>query len=141
MTPLTVADVMTRYVEFLGVDATAQEAAVMMGELDVGALPVGSATDLVGVVTDRDILYRVTASGMPPSTPVADILSRPAVVCREHDSVRTAMDLMASHHIRRLGVIDAQGAVSGWITLADLSRKLLVESDALQDTLRLLSEG
>ena len=140
MTPLTVADIMTRYVEFLGVDATAQDAAVMMGELDVGALPVGSADGLAGVVTDRDILYRVTASGLSASTPVADILSRPAVVCREHDSVRTAMDLMASHHIRRLGVIDAQGAVSGWVTLADLSRKLLVESDALQETLRGLSE-
>ena len=141
MTALTVADVMTRYVEFLAVDATAQDAAVMMGELDVGALPIGSVDELVGVVTDRDILYRVTASGLPPTTPVADILSRPAVVCREHDAVRTAMDLMASHHIRRLAVIDAQGAVSGWITLADLSRKLLVESDALQGTLRGFSEG
>ncbi len=136
MNELSVADVMTRYVEFLDADSTVKEAAVMMGELDVGALPVGGPDGLVGVVTDRDILYRVTASGLPAETRVMDVLSRPAVTCREHDTVRTAMDLMAAHHIRRLGVLDAQGGVSGWVTLADLSRKLLVESDALQETLR-----
>ena len=141
MTTLTVAEIMTRYVEFLGIEATAKDAAVMMGELDVGGLPVGTAAALAGIITDRDILYRVTAAGLPAMTPVADILSRPPIVCREHDPVQTALDLMASHHVRRLAVTDAQGTVSGWVTLADLSRKLLVESDRLQEALRDYSEA
>ena len=47
-------------------DASAQDAAELMGEIDVGALPVGSAERLLGVVTDRDILYRVVAKGLDP---------------------------------------------------------------------------
>lgn len=141
MSVLTVAEVMTRYVEFLDADATVRDAAVMMGELDVGSLPVGTEAELIGVVTDRDILYRVTAAGLPADTPVADVLSRPVVSCREHDTIRIAMELMASHHVRRLPVQDAQGMVSGWITLADLSRKLLVESGGLQENLAALTEA
>ena len=48
---------------------------------------------------------------------------------------------MAAHHIRRLPVRDAKGVVSGWITLADLSRKLLLESEALQAALQGLESG
>jgi CBS domain-containing protein len=50
------------------------------------------------------------------------------------------MDMMAANHIRRMPVRDANGRVSGWITLADLARKLLVDSDTLQDTLRAMTE-
>ena len=57
-----IVDVMTRYVEFLEPDATAQDAAVMMGELEIGSVPVGSAEQVEGIVTDRDILYRVVAA-------------------------------------------------------------------------------
>ena len=133
---LKVVEIMTRYVEFLPPDATVRDAAVLMGELDVGAVPVGTAEELAGVVTDRDILYRVVVAGLDPGVvTVSEILSRPVVGCSEDDTVRTAMDLMAAHHIRRLAVRDTRGVVSGWVTLADLSRKLLVDSDRLQRAL------
>ena len=133
---LKVLDVMTRHVEFLEPDATVRDAAVMMGDLDVGALPVGSAERLEGVVTDRDILYRVIAAGLDGTTPVSDILSRPPVTCAEDDTLEAAMALLAAHHIRRLPVRDQQGGIAGWVTLADLSRKLLVESGELQAALQ-----
>lgn len=138
----TVADLMSRDVEFLAPAATVQEAAELMGEIDVGALPVGTAARLEGVVTDRDILYRVVAAGLDPAhTPVRDVLSRPVIACTEGDTVQQAMDLMAAHHIRRLPVLDGEGAVTGWITLADLARRLLVGSPGLQDALSDLTEG
>ncbi|MGU3539490.1 CBS domain-containing protein [Methylobacterium sp. A54F] len=138
---MRVADVMSRDVEFIGPDESAREAAVLMGELDVGALPVGSATALEGVVTDRDLLYRVVAAGLDPNaTTVGAVLSRPVIACSEGDTVRAAMDLMAAHHIRRMPVRDAGGTVTGWITLADLSRSLLLGSDALQTSLRAMTE-
>ena len=61
---MRIADVMSRHVEFIEADAPVQEAAVLMGELDVGALPVGAPERLEGVLTDRDILYRVVARGL-----------------------------------------------------------------------------
>ena len=139
---MRVGDLMTRHVEFVPGDATVREAAELMGELDVGALPVGGAEAVEGVVTDRDILYRVVAEGLNGAElPVREVASRPVIGCGEEDALQVAMDLMAAHGIRRLAVRDDEGRVVGWITLSDLARHLLVESGPLQDTLRALTEA
>ena len=138
---MKVIDVMSTAVEFIGGNSPVRDAAELMGELDVGALPVGSAGELDGIVTDRDVLFRVVAAGLDPtSTLVRDIASRPVISCRENDGLQTVMDLMAANHIRRLPVQDDRGSISGWVTLADISRKLLVDSHGLQDALRLMTE-
>ena len=139
---MRVADVMSRHVEFIEADAAVQEAAAMMGELDVGALPVGAPERLEGVLTDRDILYRVVARGLDcAAVRVRDVLTTPVLSCRPEDDLREAMDLMAAHHIRRLPVRDAAGRVVGWVTLADISRRLLLDSGSLQAALRDVTEG
>ena len=138
---MKVSDIMTRHVEFIDGDATVSEAAELMGELDVGALPVGAVDNLEGIVTDRDILYRVVAKGLGPATVrVREVASRPVIGCGEDDTVQAAMDAMAAHHVRRLVVRDGGGRVVGWVTLADLARHLLVDSVALQGTLRELTQ-
>ena len=138
---MKVSDVMARDVEFIASDAPVREAAELMGELDVGALPVGDADRLDGIITDRDLLYRVVARGLDCSqVRVRDVLSRPVIACAEDDAVQAAMDLMAAHHIRRLPVRDGGGRVIGWVTLADLSRRLLLDSPALQEALRAVTE-
>jgi CBS domain-containing protein len=139
---MIVSDIMSREVEFLEPTATVQAAAELMGELDVGALPVGSETKLDGIVTDRDILYRVVARGLDPATtPIRDVLSRPVISCGEADTIHAAMDMMATNHIRRLPVQDQAGIVAGWITMADVSRRLLVDSKSLQSALLELTEA
>ena len=131
------SELMARYVEFIDKDATVKDAAAMMGELAVGALPVGTPESIEGILTDRDILYRVVAEGLDSSSVrVGDVMSHPVIACAEEDTVRAVMDIMSANHIRRLPVRDGRGHVSGWITLADLSRKLLVESDLVQTSLR-----
>ncbi len=132
--------VMTRHVEYAAPDDPASELAVMMGDLDVGALPVGSDEELLGVVTDRDILYRVVARGLHPAQVEArEILSSPVISCRPGDSLGEAMDLMAANHVRRLAVRGETGKVVGWVTLADLSRKLLLDSEVVQSGLAEIS--
>ncbi|WP_210529784.1 CBS domain-containing protein [Rubellimicrobium arenae] len=138
---MRVGDIMSRYVEFIPADARASEAAELMGDLDVGALPVGSADNLEGIVTDRDILYRVVAKGLSGAdVPVSAILSRPVIGCGAEDSLQAAMDVMAAHHIRRLAVRETGGRVIGWVTMADLARHLLVESSPFQELLREVTE-
>jgi len=139
---MKVGDVMARDVEFIDGAASLQEAAEMMGELDVGALPVGSSDQLEGVVTDRDILYRYVAKGLAAnSVLVRDVMTSPVISCDQDDTLRAAMDSMAANHFRRMPVCDARGRVVGWITLADLSRKLLVDSAALQNFMQELTES
>ena len=137
---MRVADVMTRHVEFIGPDATAQEAASLMGELDVSALPIGSAEDLKGVITHRDLLYRVVAEGKDPKrTRVLEVATKLVFACRPEDPIATAMDLMASHNIRRLPVAENDRTI-GWLTLSDVSRRLLVDSEVVQNGLRDLTD-
>ena len=139
---MIVSEIMSREVEFIAPEASAQEAAELMGEIDVGALPVGTADRLQGVVTDRDILYRVVSKGLDPvSTRLRDIASRPVITCRPDDTLHSAMDAMASNHVRRMPVQNADsGLVVGWITLADISRAILVGSTGLQNALREMTE-
>jgi len=138
---MKVSELMAAHVEFLEPDATVQDAAALMGELDVSALPIGTPTDLKGVVTDRDILYRLVAEGRDPRrTPVLEISTRQVFSCRPDDLLSTAMDLMASQNVRRLPVLDEAQRVVGWITLSDLSRHLLVGSDAVQNALREITD-
>ena len=141
MTGLRVGEVMTRYVEFADPEMTVQEAAVLMGDLDVGCLPVGKQSGIEGVVTDRDILYRLVAAGLDPSLKLRRVMSEPVISCGENDTVQAVLDAMASHHIRRMPVMNEAGAIVGWITLSDLSRKLLVENGTLQEALRSLTEA
>jgi CBS domain-containing protein len=137
---MKVSDIMTRHVEFIEPDATVQDAATLMGELDISALPLGSADNLQGLITDRDILYRVVAEGHDPRrTRVASAATKLVFTCRPDDPLTTAMDLMASHNIRRLPVVEA-GRVVGWLTLSDLSRPLLVDSKVVQNGLKDLTD-
>jgi CBS domain-containing protein len=118
------------------------QAAVSMGELDVGGLPVGTAEHAEGVLTDRDILYRVVARGLDPaSVRVDEVMSRPLVACRPDDTLHAAMDLMAGNHIRRLAVQDEGGTVVGWLTLSDLSRHLLLAEGPVKACLQALTES
>lgn len=138
---MRVADIMARDVEFIAADAPIKEAAELMGELDVGALPVGTPERLDGIVTDRDILYRVVARGLDcAQVRVRDVLSRLVIGCGEEDTVQAAMDLMAANHVRRLPVRDAGGRVTGWLTLADISRRMLLDNVAVQRALQEVTE-
>ena len=138
---MQVADVMSTDVEFIAPNASVQDAAILMGELEIGALPVGSADELVGVLSDRDVLYRLVARGRDPAqVEVREIMSRPVISCRPEDTLDAALDRMASHHLRRLPV-RSHDKVVGWLTLADISRRLLIGSDALQVSLAEITGG
>jgi CBS domain-containing protein len=139
--PMKVSDLMATVVEFLDPAASAQDAASLMGELDVGALPIGTPENLQGIITDRDILYRLVAEGKDPRrTPALQIASKHVFSCGPDDALGAAMDVMASQNVRRLPVMDEAQRVVGWITLSDLSRHLLVESELVQNALKQLTD-
>jgi CBS domain-containing protein len=138
---MKVSDLMATVVEFLDPGASAQDAASLMGELDVGALPIGSPENLQGIITDRDILYRLVAEGKDPRrTSALQIASKQIFSCGPNDEIGAAMDVMASQNVRRLPVIDESQRVVGWITLSDLSRHLLVENETVQSALKQLTD-
>ena len=139
---MRVADIMARTIEFIAPDATVQAAATLMGEIDVGALPVGTAEDLQGILTDRDILFRVVAAGRDSArSRVREVMSNLIFSCGPDDTIEAAMDMMSSYHVRRLPVQDEAGMVVGWVTLSDIARRLLLETETVRTALNELSEA
>jgi CBS domain-containing protein len=120
----TVSEVMTRGVRFVSPQENLQHAAQMMGELDVGVLPVCDDNRLVGMLTDRDITIRSTAAGKSPQDArVEEVMSTDVMWCFEDQPLDEVMLKMADSQIRRVPVVsrDEQHTLIGIVALADLA--------------------
>jgi CBS domain-containing protein len=131
---------MTRAVEPVDPEATVQQAAMRMAELDVGALLVGTEEHLEGMLTDRDILMRVVVDGRHPAEVlVRDVMSSTVFACKPDDTVEVAFAEMRQRQVRRMPVLDEAGRLLGIVTLGDLS-KAISGPEQVQEALRDISE-
>lgn len=88
-------------------DRTVTEAAKLMREKAIGSVVVTVSGDPVGIVTERDVLYRVVAVGKDPSrTSLAEVMSKPLHAIAENTTVAEAIAEMARLGVRRLLVKD-----------------------------------
>jgi CBS domain-containing protein len=122
---MQVHEVMTPNAECTYPNASLQEAARMMRDLDVGPLPVcGESDRLVGMITDRDIVVRAIAEGRDPKTVrVQDVMSPDILYCFEDQSVGEAAQLMKERQVRRLVVLNRDKRLVGIVSLGDLAAK------------------
>jgi CBS domain-containing protein len=101
-------------------DATVFEAVQRMVELNVGSLLVKDAGDVVGIVTERDYLRRVTLEGRTDhDTSVREIMSSPLIVVTPDTTVDECMALMTDRRVRHLPVVE-DGDVVGMVSIGDL---------------------
>ncbi len=111
-------------------------AARIMRERHVGDLVVvdeGEEGEHIplGVITDRDIVVEVLATGRDSEQlTVSDIMRRPAVIARSHEDVSAAVERMRTHGVRRIPVLGDDRRLAGIVCLDDLLRQLA--SDAAQ---------
>jgi len=134
------SDVMNPGVNSVAPDATVQEAATQMAELDVGALFVGSDEALEGVLTDRDIIVRLVVEGRSSAdAKVSEIMSAALFSCKADDPVEAVFAEMRERQIRRMPVYDDAGKPVGVVTLGDLA-KAVESPETLKESLREISE-
>lgn len=120
--------------------ATVREAAVLMGEQHVGALAVLSADEppqVLGVVTDRDLALEVVgAEDAATRRHVVDVARTPPVAIPASAGILEAVEAMESAGVRRLLVVDDDGAVAGLVSSDDLLAALADELGGLSRALR-----
>jgi CBS domain-containing protein len=116
-----VKDIMTTAPLTIDVGDPVTAAAEMMRDADVGALVVTDSSGVRGVLTDRDITIRVVAPGNDPATTaVGDIVAPDLVAVSPDDDLVTATELMRTHALRRLPVLDGE-RLAGIVSLGDLA--------------------
>jgi CBS domain-containing protein len=119
---MKVNQIMTAHAHCVAPDNTLVEAAGLMRELDVGALPVCEIDRVAGMVTDRDIVLRGVADGRDANTTlVRDVMSQGAFHIFADQSVEDAARLMEDKQIRRLPVLDRSQRLVGIVSLGDLA--------------------
>jgi CBS domain-containing protein len=118
---MLVRHVMTEAPRSLSEDMTAADAAGIMRNFDVGVVPVVRDDELVGLVTDRDLVLRVVAERADPSAiRLGDIATASPVTISPDANLSDARQLMANHRVRRLPVLKS-GALVGILSLGDLA--------------------
>jgi CBS domain-containing protein len=121
----TARDIMHPGAECVGENQTLLDAAKMMRDLDVGAVPVCGEDDrLKGIITDRDIVVRCFAQGRDPGQTTAGAFAEDDLyMVTATDDADAVVRMMARHQIRRVPVIENKRLV-GMISEADLAQNL-----------------
>jgi len=131
-----ISEVMTSEVQVVQPDDTVQDAAAMMAEQDVGALPVCDGSRLQGMITDRDIAVRAVANGRDSDTPVREVMSEDVIWCSEDDDTQDVLGRMGDRQIRRIPVVDANRNLVGIVSLGDLA---IEDEENVDEALRSIS--
>jgi CBS domain-containing protein len=101
-------------------DTDVQKAAEIMRDRDIGSLFITRGSEIIGIITDTDMVRRSVAVGADPSkTTVEQIMSAPIVTIEDNKTLLDANDLMARKHLRHLGVT-RDGKLVGLISVRDL---------------------
>lgn len=115
---ILVENIMNRHVLTVPYSASISEAARAMKRNGVGCVVVQRNSELLGIVTERDVV-KILASGRPETSTVGNVASKPLVVIGPKDPVNDAAKILSDRGIRRLPVVDGTRLV-GMLTSTDL---------------------
>jgi CBS domain-containing protein len=111
---------------------TIRDAAHLMAQLDIGALPVEDNDRLIGMITDRDIAVRAVAEGRAADTPVREIMTQEIKYCFDDQTVDEVTQNMGEQRLRRLPVVNRDKRLVGILSLGDLARDEEAQDEAAE---------
>jgi len=99
--------------------------ATLMLDHDCAAVPIVSSGEVVGIVTDRDIVCRAVARGWNAAElPASAVMSAPLVAIHPDETFDDAAQVMKENHVHHLPVIDDDGRLLGILAQSDLGRRM-----------------
>ena len=133
-----VGDLADRHIVTLEEDTLVDVAAKIMRDKDVSCVLVtrknSDSNDPIGIVTERDMLYRVLAENKEPKINLGSIMSSPLFTISANSSVSDAISTMRNKNIRRLAVQQMKGGeITGIVTLMSLVGNIPSQSKELAE--------
>ena len=96
------------------------DAARYMTEYQVGAVPVLEEGQLIGIISERDLMTRVMAQGLDPaSTRVGEVMTRKVIMLNQDTPCKDALAQMKQLHVRHMPIMDGKRIV-GCVSIRDL---------------------
>ena len=134
------SEIMTKNVRTATRKTSLREAAAIMRDGDLGAVPVVDEGKLIGIVTDRDIVVRVIAEGKDADTGISETMTTELFTVTPDDFVFEAIRLMGDKQVRRIPVVGTEGELAGIIAMADVALEMEDERE-IAETLEEISSG
>ena len=121
---MKVKEVMHKGVDWVSPDTPIAELAKLMRGHDIGCIPIGEDDQLIGMVTDRDIVCKGLASNSFDArrTMARDVMTEGIHCCREDDDLAKAVHHMETLKVRRLPVINKSKRMVGILSFGDIGR-------------------
>ncbi|HYF82332.1 MAG TPA: CBS domain-containing protein [Clostridia bacterium] len=126
---MKVKQIMTTNVSTVASNDTVTKAASIMGQLDIGSVPVIDNNKVVGIVTDRDIILRGVAKGEGANQKISEVMTTNVKFATPEMDVHTVADIMAENQVRRLPVVENDKLV-GIVAIGDLAVENIFENEA-----------
>ena len=119
----------------IGPNAMVIDAIQLMGQKNVGALPVVDNGTLVGIISERDYTRKVILKGMSSKeTPVSDIMTAQVLTVTPSESVIECMRIMTEKRVRHLPVLEGTNLV-GILSIGDMVNWFISAQTATIDNL------
>ena len=123
-------------VEVISADSTMSDAVRLLGEKRIGALPVIEDARIVGIISERDVIYCLRDHGPEVlNWPVSRIMTSPAITADRSTPVLAALALMTQRRIRHLPVVESHQIV-GIVSIGDLVKYRMERIEAEADAMR-----
>lgn len=103
-------------------EATVWEATTLMNKQEVGSVLVIRGSRLAGIFTERDVLRRIIGPARSPvDTLVGEVMTADVICCGQEMPIDEVAELMRSHRVRHVPVLDAGGDVIGLVSIGDVN--------------------
>lgn len=123
-------------VETITAHARVADAVARLGERRIGALPVVEGAEIVGIMSERDVIYCLRDHGPEVlDWPVSRVMSSPAITATPDTDVLAALALMTQRRIRHLPVVEA-GEIRGIVSIGDLVKHRMERIEAEAEAMR-----
>ena len=121
----------------IGGDSTVAEAIALLAGKRIGALPVMDGRRVVGIISERDVIYCLATAGAAAlDRRIAEVMTAPPRTVAPNHSVLGALSLMTQRRFRHLPVVDGDSMV-GFVSIGDLVKyridKIEREADAMRE--------
>jgi CBS domain-containing protein len=107
-------------------DTTVLEAIEKMVEIRVGAVSIVEKDELVGIFTERDVMRRVAAQGLPlDKTKLRDVMTSPVQVAGREMNPSEALSIMVENHFRHLPIVSEGMKIEGMLSVRHLLQRMV----------------